>query len=502
MSKIPKIGIFGWTGTGKTTYISMLHYLLSSNKHPFIISSYVEDDDEIEKNIEYFLLNKKWDDITNKIQGSLHTSTLLFTVNTKDGCKKFEIQDYKGESISKQKDKSEDEIHKYFLGCDSLLLFLDAEAFEESNGVENRKRWNEFQTILHKLIKENEFKITSIPIYLIITKKDILDFDENNNIIMSSSRIKERYEGMMEVIDNYSKSTKPFFISSKLCFEYYIKNKENDTDNAEEFCAPVLRSLREIQINEEVRNTEKKRKEEKIEIKKINDIKKQKEIKKIKLTKSILKKITVIFLIIISIYGFLYMKYNNEIEEISHDSNIDNLRRFKAEHSLLFFPSLKDKLNNQISYDTKKLMEKMQDMSISDHDRLDLINEFTKLFPTVKYRNNLDKKLLNVIQNIEISSIIVNRIIKSKRKDFSKSIILCDEYYNLETNYFNNSISSFCKIAKSDKEIAQKKEDFKRLQEKIARQKSKEQALKIRMEEESERRERAENKSWWDKFWE
>ena len=91
-NKIPKIGIFGWTGTGKTIYISMLHYLFSSNKHPYVISSRVDDID-VQKNMTTFLESTNWDTITEKIKGSIATSELLFTLNTKDGTKEFEIQD-------------------------------------------------------------------------------------------------------------------------------------------------------------------------------------------------------------------------------------------------------------------------------------------------------------------------------------------------------------------------------------------------------------------------
>ena len=100
LDKIPKIGIFGWTGTGKTIYISMLHYLFSSNKHPYVIGSRV-DDIHVQKNMEIFLKNTSWESITEEIKGSIHTSELLFTLNTKDGSKQFEIQDYRGEDVEK-----------------------------------------------------------------------------------------------------------------------------------------------------------------------------------------------------------------------------------------------------------------------------------------------------------------------------------------------------------------------------------------------------------------
>ena len=154
LNKTPKIGIYGWSGTGKTTYISMLHYLFSQNIFSSIYNSTILDyngnlNHTLQEQIKIFLKYDDWDSVNNEIKGSIHTSNLVFEIETKKGSKRFEIQDYRGEKIA---DKESDDFYDDFLGCDSLLLFLDIERFEEKVKGENTDRLSEFKNLLFKMM--------------------------------------------------------------------------------------------------------------------------------------------------------------------------------------------------------------------------------------------------------------------------------------------------------------------------------------------------------------
>jgi hypothetical protein len=534
LNKIPKIGIFGWTGTGKTIYISMLHYLLSSNKHPYVIGSRVDDID-IQKNMKIFLENTSWESITEKIKGSIHTSELLFILNTKDGSKQFEIQDYRGEDVEKQEDKSEEATYNYFLGCDALLFFLDAEAFENNDKLANWHRWDEFQELLHKLSLNNKSKKVKIPIYLVITKKDILTFDNNGEIQMASSKIKETYNDKLRVISQYCESTKPFFISSKLCFDFYVKNDEKDTKELIDFCTPITRSLKEIEINQKNELKLQQQQEQKERKKKIQQQQEQEEEEKQKLINNIFKKVGIGITILTLMYTLFYFNYNSNLVQIeTNGSDIESLKRFKAETPLSFFPTLEirveELLNGQSEillesirnhakkireYDTTlKLMEefkeknfsynekefnnitnniqsylinKIQNYSIIDSDRLDLLNDFfEKYFKTNESQSNISNKLLNKLKKINEDAKIIQQI--KNASDYAIILPLCEKHNRLKTGYFNDTIIAPCNTAKENKKIAQDNLEKKRLQL---------EAERIRDELKIEK-----NKSAWDKFWE
>lgn len=88
-----KIGILGSKGTGKTTYISMLQYLFSSNKHPNIMNSYINNV-KIKNNITSFLEVDKWDDLASEIGATLkgHEDSIIFDIHhRKHGSQIFEI---------------------------------------------------------------------------------------------------------------------------------------------------------------------------------------------------------------------------------------------------------------------------------------------------------------------------------------------------------------------------------------------------------------------------
>lgn len=539
-NKIPKIGIFGWTGTGKTIYISMLHYLLSSNKHPYVIGSRTDDID-VQNNMTTFLESTNWDTITEKIKGTINTPTIVFSLNTKDGSKEFEIQDYRGEDVEKQKDKSEEAIYNYFLGCDALLFFLDAEAFENDDKLANWKRWDEFQELLHKLSLKHKSQKVNIPIYLVITKKDILTFDDKGEIQMSSSKIKETYNKKLRVISEYCESTKPFFISSKLCFDYYVKNDIKDTKELIDFCTPILRSLKEIEINQKnekkIKYAELQREQER----KIREKRNEEEKRKQKLINKILIKLGIAIFILSLIYSLFYFNYNSSLVQIESDgSDIESLKRFKAETPLSLFPSLEKKVSKLLtgqaeillaeirnhakevreydttlelikeykeknfSYDKKEfntiqtniqsyLIKEIQNHSILDNKRLIFLNDFNNFFHTNESKSNIPLHVLIKLNKINQDAVFLKQIKESNK--YKMRISLCKEHNILETGYFNSTFTPLCETAYEDEQIA--KENLEKEQLRLQAQRANRDRERAKEELEIER-----GKSAWDKFWE
>ena len=407
-NNIPKIGIFGWTGTGKTIYISMIHYLFSEKKHSHIYNSHIlnvddnTDNYDIEHNVDIFLEDENWESVTNKIKGSINTSNLLFEIDTEKGSRKFEIQDYRGEDIEKQEDKeSEEAIYNYFLTCNALLLFLDAEAFEEKESLANRNRWREFQRLLHKLKKNNQSKKVKIPIYLVVTKKDILEFDNDGEIITSSSSINDKHNDMLRTISKYTESSKPYFISSKSCFDYYIKNNGKEESIAHEFCAPILRGLREAEINQKNQQKEidylnevAKQKEE------IAQIEKQREEKK-EFTFWIYKKIGIGVLGLIFIYTLFFLNYNSTLMTIKADgSDVEELERFLAETPFTFIPSLKVEAEKLLKEERERIVEeeRQKKIKIAEEKR----QERAKLLQEIRESAKVSRKYKTTLSLIEI----------------------------------------------------------------------------------------------------
>jgi len=541
-NKIPKIGIFGWTGTGKTIYISMLHYLLTLNKHPHVIGSRVNDIN-VENNVPIFLESTNWDNITEEIKGSIHTSTILFTLTTKDGSKQFEIQDYRGEDIEKQEDGSQEGAYNYFIGCDALLLFLDAEAFENNNKLANWKRWDEVQELLHKLFLNNKSTKIKIPIYLVITKKDVLTFDKNEEIQISSSIIQESYNDKLRVISQYCENTKPFFISSKHCFSNYIKNDVKDTEELINFCTPVLRSLTQIEVNQ--RNEEKLRlkQQQEDETKRQKEQKEKEEERKQRLINNFLKKVGIGIFALSLIYSFFYFNYNNNLVQIeSNGSDIESLKRFKTETPLSFFPTLEtkiDKLLNaqkkilledirshakkireydttfrlieefkekNLSYDEKEfntitiniqsyLIEKIFDNSITDSERLSFVNDFNNFFFTNESKSNISTNVLNRLNRINEDVQTIKKI-----KDTNQYSVILPLCKTLKTEYFDNTLTTVCETAKENKKIAERNLEKQRLQLQAEKEAQARRNAEKRQMEAEEARRKAEEKTWFEKL--
>ena len=474
---IPKIGIFGWSGTGKTIYISMLHYLFSEKKHTFVHNSHIINasngtyNDKIEDNVNIFLKNKDWENVTNEIKGSINTSNLLFNIDTNEGSHEFEIQDYRGEDIARQEDKeSEDKVYEYFLNCNALLLFLDAEAFEEKELVANRERWREIQKLLDKLNTKSKSQKIKTPIYLVITKKDVLDFNDKGEIAMPSSEIKEKYNSMLRTISQYSESTKPFFISSKSCFDYYIKNKGKEEHEAHEFCTPILRGLKEAIINQKNKQNEEeynnKIKDAEIIREDTLKIKKEKEV----LIKNILKKAAIAVSGIILIYSLFLFNYNNTLAKIENNgSDVSDLEDFLRKTPFGIFPNnLKETAKKLLTEKRKKLnqeaiekkirvtkekLKKGEELftKIRSYAEKEKEKDYKTIFTTIKDLKDGeftydDKELnsiifnmeLDLIQNIQNSDITDEKrlkLIKDFNEFFSIEEVL-NEISSLEYNNF------------------------------------------------------------------
>lgn len=307
-NNIPKIGIFGCTGTGKTTYLSIFQYLISYHYHPYIKNSFVKNK-QIQKNI-HILLEKDltWDEIPSRIKNTETSYTVRFQIDTEDGFQEFDIDDYTGESISLKEQNSEiqNKRYEYFLSCDAILFFLDADMFDEEDELSNRKRWEEFQYLLHNLYIKNHEDII-IPIYLVITKADNIPGAKNEYENVQTF-IEEQYFEIYKLLKNFG-AREPFFTSSKVCFEEYIVNKSNDNEEAIKFSAPIFISLEDISKQKQ----EEKRRE-----------------RTIKITLWLAKLSVVILSILILLtwsYNFFYTKHHSQISDLIYENNITKLKK-------------------------------------------------------------------------------------------------------------------------------------------------------------------------------
>ena len=359
---------------------------------------------------------------------------------------------------------------------------------------------------------------------------------------MASSKIKETYNDKLRVISQYCESTKPFFISSKLCFDFYVKNNEKDTKELIDFCTPITRSLKEIEINQKNELKLKQQQEQKAQEKKIQQQKEQEEEEKQRLINNILKKVGITITILTLMYTLFYFNYNNNLVQIeTNGSDIESLKRFKAETPLSFFPTLETRveelLNGQseillgsirthakkireydttlklieefkekkFSYTEKEfnditkniqsyLINEIQNNSIIDSDRLVLLNDFfEKYFKTNESQSNISNNLLDKLKKINEDAKILQQI--KATNDYAKIIPLCEKHNRLQTGYFNDTILAPCNTAKENKKIAQDNLEKRRLR--LEAERANQARKRIRDELEIEK-----SKSAWDKFWE
>lgn len=426
---IDKLGIFGWTGTGKTTYISMFQHLVSYGEHPYIISSFVDNQD-IENNIYTFLGADNWNDVTTNIVGTEYSSDILFTINTEDGKKKFFIRDYKGERIfedryANKEKKEKKNIYEYFIGCSAILLFLDSELFEEESQENKKIRWNEFHTILHKLSEESN---SDIPIYLVITKSDIVDI--NNKSQGTFDLANDKYKKIMVLMKD---RREPFFVSTKACFKNYIQNNKIDKERKQEeieeiknFCSPVLFAL------ESINNIKKNDKERKRKQKKIYEESIRKRKNKI-IAKKISGMLFVFVFVFVLIYTYYYFNFNNKISIIvlSSENHIKELRLLNKNNPYLYFypmleTKIKNKLENKMNDDFNEI-EKTAKKMTNYNGVFKLINDFETQFPNKKIKEI--QKINNAIKIYLFDSI----------KEFNKMNSL------IEINNLQEKISFFKK---------------------------------------------------------
>jgi len=352
---------------------------------------------------------------------------------------------------------------------------------------------------------------------------------------MASSKIKDTYNDKLRVISQYCESTKPFFISSKLCFDYYVKNDEKDTKELIDFCTPITRSLKEIELNQKNELKLKQKQEQKEQEEKVKQQTEQEEEKRQRLINNILRKIGIGITILTLIYTLFYFNYNSNLVQIeTNGSDIESLKRFKAETPLSFFPTLETKveelLNGQseillenirshakkvreydttlklmeefkekkFPYDEKEfnaitksiqsyLIEEIQNKSIVDSDRLVLLNDFfEKYFKTNESQSNIPNNLLNKLKKINEDAKILQQI--KDTNGYAKIIPLCEKHNRLQTGYFKDTIIAPCNTAKANKKIAQDNLEKKQ--------------LRLEVERANRARVRAEDTTWWDKLWE
>ncbi|CAN2043719.1 hypothetical protein GMMP13_1120002 [Candidatus Magnetomoraceae bacterium gMMP-13] len=220
-----KIGVFGWTGTGKTTFLSMLYYLLNMSKIPGVSIAGADHltNSYLLSIIDDIANSTSWKELSSKIVGSLQTTELFLNVSLRN--KKFAIQinDYRGEDV--EVNKKRDIISNYLMQCDGLLIFIAlTEAHKSRLTTFHRK--NEFNVFLANLVKLLKKGYIDIPITLVVTKYD--------NVSQKTSSIEKLIEdnlsGEIITLQEYCKQFDIAVISSKECFDYYVLKDTYDDE--------------------------------------------------------------------------------------------------------------------------------------------------------------------------------------------------------------------------------------------------------------------------------
>lgn len=205
-----KIGVFGYTAVGKTTFLATLYYLLSVSKYPHhnLSGRQYSTNEYIKERIE-FITKFQWDRIPPNQGKPIDLYLDLFRNN-----KRYPLfmKDYRGEDISRG---PETELFSFFESCDGIMVCLSPE--NVSGNSVNFVRHQEINTLLNSLVKFSRNAKTNTPIALVITKYDMIvgkigEYDPDQ-------LIRDKFRDTFNMLSVHARSLNIFAVSAKQCME-------------------------------------------------------------------------------------------------------------------------------------------------------------------------------------------------------------------------------------------------------------------------------------------
>lgn len=417
-----KIGIFGWTGTGKTTYISVLYYLASKNliENALISASCDEKTNlYLSTQINDILLSNSWTEVSQKISGTLDERDLIFDISIRGGRKrKVHIKDYRGEDV-KVGEKNESLFDEFLYKADAILFFLDASVNESLGGEFNRL--NEFNTFLGKVSNVNN-KI-KMSVFLVITKSDLLFSPSDVDYDKFTSLAESLYPDVVSSIKLFASDFEVYFISSKYCFERFVlNNASRDGDCSEIFAAPIVKALKlSVEKNKKKKNN----------------------------------MISVGFLFILLIIGGIYFSLNEylsykikSLTDLHPSVSYDQLIHMKDNSWLLdYFPIEKDRLDRKIENSYVKMEEyffniiKSNDGGDDYNAVISACDNYLKRFPDTERSKDVLKIKSKFWREAEQDRV---KVIEGHVPDYSSVINSADMYLkDFPAGFFRHEVEKY-----------------------------------------------------------
>lgn len=241
-----KVGIFGYTGVGKTTYLACLYYQLQQDAY-----SDAEDGEATNKTISYFkriidriegVLNKE--NRTRLFEaansGELVSATksdpidLQFALSLKNRANYFKhfkvhLQDYMGEVTSI--DQMRNNLGAFFLQCDSLIIFLSTELIDKDELTFKPERYGEIKSLI-ALLEDEQYNLKfNIPVCILITKVDQIKSEIDRHIAINGVEeyVNEAFEKVIEKVKGKANAGfEVFTVSSIESFIWTHRRDFND----------------------------------------------------------------------------------------------------------------------------------------------------------------------------------------------------------------------------------------------------------------------------------